>query len=84
MVKVSILPLFELLAAQLHADGGIRDDLGQRAFAFAQVVIVSERVLHVLEGAQRGAGVAGGGGFLLGGADVLHGLEFTTEERSAA
>ena len=29
------LPLLELFAAQLYADGGIRDDLGQRAFAFA-------------------------------------------------
>src|SRR5947207_5371835 len=64
------MALVELLAAELHAVGAARDHLGQRAFAFAQVVIVGQRVLHVLEGAKRGAGVARGGGFLLGGADI--------------
>ena len=77
---MSIWPLLELLAAELHRRAAVRDHVAERAFAFAQVVIAGQRVLHVLEGAERDADVARGGGFLLGGADVLRGLEFATEK----
>ena len=74
------LALFELLPAELHRIGTARNRVAQRAFAFAQIVIAGESVFHVFERAQRGAHVACGGGFLLGGAEILRSLEFTAEE----
>ena len=79
-MNVSIWPCSSCSPPSFTLVAVFETDVAQRAFAFAQVVIASERVFHVLEGAQRGADVAGGGGFLLGGADVLRGLEFTAEE----
>src|SRR4029450_4354306 len=60
--------------------GTARNRGGQRALAFAQIIIAGERVFHFSERAQRGAYVACGGGFLLGGAEILCSLKFTAEE----
>src|SRR5438046_7184436 len=74
------LALFELLPAEFHGVGTARNRVGQRAFAFAQVVIACESVFYVFERSQRGAHVACRGGFLLGGAKILRSLKFTAEE----
>src|SRR5438876_7853948 len=74
------LALFELLPAELHRIGAARNRIAQRAFAFAQIVIAGESVLHVFEGTQCGADIACGGGFLLGGTEILRSLEFTAKE----
>src|SRR5438874_1680488 len=74
------LALFELLPAEFHGVGTARNRVGQRAFAFAQVVIACESVFHVFERSQRGTHVACRGGFLLGGAKILRSLKFTAEE----
>src|SRR5436309_13615559 len=74
------LALFELLPAEFHGVGTARNRVGQRAFAFAQVIIACESVFHVFERSQRGAYVACRGGFLLCGAKILRSLKFTAEE----
>src|SRR5436190_2114808 len=43
------LALIELLAAQSHGIAAGGNHLGERAFAFAEVIIASERVLDVFE-----------------------------------
>src|SRR5438876_3682629 len=74
------LALFELLPAEFHRVSAARNGVAQCAFAFTQIVIVSESVFHVFERAQRRPDIARGGGFLLGSAKVLCSLEFSTEE----
>src|SRR6266481_3606829 len=74
------LALFELLPAKLHRIGTARNRIAQRAFAFAQIVIAGESVLHVFEGTQRRAHVTRGSGFLFGGTEILRSLEFTAKE----
>src|SRR5438128_7649493 len=74
------LALFKLLPAKFHGVGTARNRVAQRAFAFMQIVVVSESVFHIFERAQCGADIACGGGFLLGGAEILRSLEFTPEE----
>lgn len=80
MVNVSIWPCSSCSLPSRTRGGTVLEQVAQRAFAFAQVVVVSESVFHVFKGAQRGSGVARGRSFLLGGADVLRGLEFSAEE----
>src|SRR3954451_2982953 len=74
------LALSELLPSKLHRLGAARNRVGQRAFAFAHIVIAGESVFHIFECAQRSAHVASGGGFLFGGAKILRSFKFTTEE----
>src|SRR6476660_9361670 len=74
------LALFELQPSELHRIGAARNCVAQRAFAFAQIIIAGESIFDVLERVQRGAHVTCGGGFLLGGAEILRRLEFTPKE----
>ncbi len=74
------LALFELLPAEFDGVGAARNRVAQRAFAFAQIVIAGESVLHVFERAQRRPYVACGRSFLLSGTEILSCLEFTAKE----
>src|SRR6266576_7278922 len=71
------LALFELLPAEFHRVSAARNGVAQCAFAFTQIVLVSESVFHIFDRAPRRPDVARGGGFLLGGAEVLRSLKFT-------
>src|SRR5262249_41074483 len=74
------LALFQLLPTEFYRVGAAGNCVTQGAFALTQIVIVSEGVFHLLKRAQGRAHVAGGGGFLLGGAKILRSLKFTTEK----
>src|SRR6266566_5813739 len=74
------LALFELLPAEFHRVSAARNGVAQCAFAFTQIIIVSESVFHIFERAQRRPDVARGGGFLLGSAKILCSFEFAAEE----
>ena len=74
------LALFQLLPAEFHGISAARDRGSQCTLAFTKIVIVSEGVFHIFECAQCVAYVTRSGGFLLRGAKILCGLEFTAEE----
>jgi len=59
------LALFELLSTEFHGVGTARNRVGQRAFAFAQVVVIGQCIFDILERAQGDADILRCGGFLL-------------------
>jgi hypothetical protein len=74
------LALFQLRSAEFHGVGAARNCVGQRTFTFAQVVIASESIFDILKRAQRHAYIGCRSSFLLGGAEILRGLEFPAEK----
>src|SRR5687768_8770182 len=66
-----VLPFSQPVAGKCHRFGTAPDHLAERAFALDQIVLVRQRVFHILEGAKRDSVVAGDSSLLLRGADVL-------------